>query len=103
MGVKIIVAACGTVSSYLDEIGNPQDVIGVIKPTCLAAVNATRNGKIGVMATTAAVNSKSYEYCIMNLNSSTKIYQQARTRLLFFITYLYSNLHLNLLKHAIFL
>ena len=85
MGVKIIIAACGTVSSYLDGIGNPQDVIGVIKPTCLAAVNATKNGKIGVMATAAAVNSKSYECCIMNLNSSARVYQQACPRLVHLI------------------
>lgn len=76
MDVKIIIAACGTVSSYLGEIKNTQDVIGVIYPTCLAAVNATKNGKVGVMATNAAVSSKSYECCIEKLNTDVNVFQQ---------------------------
>ncbi len=76
MGVKTVIAACGTVSSYLEEIGLKTDVTGVVNPTCLAAVNATKNGKIGVIGTAAAVNSKSYKQCIANLNSKLKVYQQ---------------------------
>ena len=48
--VKMIVIACGTVSSTaLDvlkkEYGVP--IIGVVEATSMAAINATKNGKIG--------------------------------------------------------
>lgn len=76
MNVKIIVAACGTVSSYLEGLEPETDVIGVIQSTCLAAVSASKNGKIGVMGTAAAVNSKSYERCIINLSPELSVYQQ---------------------------
>ncbi len=76
MDVKIVIAACGTVSSYLKELEFGPYIIGVTKPTCAAAVNITKNGKIGVMGTTAAVNSRSYESCITDLNPNIIIYQQ---------------------------
>jgi glutamate racemase len=77
LNVKVIVAACGTVSSYLEKLENADDVLGVIKPTCFAAVNSTKNGRIGVMGTAAAVNSMSYEHCITGLNPNLTVYRQA--------------------------
>ena len=56
--VKAIVAACNTASAYaLDELEQETDVpiIGVVKPGAKAAIEATRNGKIGVIATEATV------------------------------------------------
>ena len=61
--VKMIVVACGTISSVFGEkMGEGFSVpcMGVLKPTVEAAVSATRNGKIGLIATEATVASRSY-------------------------------------------
>lgn len=63
-GVKMIVVACGTISSVFGEkMGEGFSVpcMGVLKPTVEAAVKATKNGKIGLIATAATVSSRSYE------------------------------------------
>ena len=63
MGVKLIVAACGTVSSVApdlsDELGLPYT--GVVYPTCYTAVRATKNKRIGVIGTSATIRSHSYK------------------------------------------
>lgn len=62
--VKLILVACGTVSSVLGEnIGKGRNVpcMGVLEPTVRAAVSATKNGNIGLIATAATVASGSYE------------------------------------------
>lgn len=56
--VKAILAACGTVSSYLPCIN--EDIFGVVKPACAAAVKASKNKKIGILATNAAIKSEAY-------------------------------------------
>ena len=57
MGVKMIVAACGTVSSVApdlsDELGLPYT--GVVYPTCYTAVRTTKNGRIGVIQTIVGI------------------------------------------------
>lgn len=67
-GVKMLVIACNTASSavlrdarerYTRKYGIP--VVEVIQPAARRAVAATRNGKIGVIATEATVNSRAYE------------------------------------------
>ena len=58
--VKAIVAACNTASAYaLDEIERELDIpiIGVVKPGAKAAVETTRNGKIGVIGTEGTIGS----------------------------------------------
>ena len=57
-GVKAILAACGTVSSYLPCIS--EEIFGVVKPACAAAVKTSKNKKIGILATSAAIKSESY-------------------------------------------
>ncbi|HXK77531.1 MAG TPA: glutamate racemase [Oscillospiraceae bacterium] len=67
--VKLIIVACGTVSSVLaDEMGSrPVPCIGVVGPTAEAATAATKNGKIGLIATAATVASRSYEKAVKAL------------------------------------
>ena len=63
-GVKLILVACGTVSSVFgSELGSGCAVpcMGVVEPTVKAALSATKNGKIGLIATAATVASGSYE------------------------------------------
>ena len=55
-GVKAIVIACNTASSYaLDALRRSEDIpiIGVINAGARAAVSATKNGRIGVIGTDA--------------------------------------------------
>lgn len=67
-GVKVLVIACNSASAavlrdarerYTSRYGIP--VIEVIQPAVRRAVSATRNGKVGVIGTTATVGSRAYE------------------------------------------
>ena len=63
-GVKLILVACGPVSSVFgSELGSGCAVpcMGAVEPTVKAALSATKNGKIGLIATAATVASGSYE------------------------------------------
>ena len=62
--VKLIVVACGTVSSNVpaNQIKNLSvPYIDVISPTISAAVKATKNKRIGIIATPATIKSGSFE------------------------------------------
>lgn len=78
-GVKYIIAACGTVSSVI--VGNknfPDDICtGVILPTVEAACKATKNGRIGVIATGASIKSGNYERLIKEKLDGAKVYSKA--------------------------
>ena len=61
--VKLIIAACGTISSVMGsgtELCSDLPFIGVLKPAVQAACGATRIGKIGVIGTPATIRSGSY-------------------------------------------
>ena len=79
MGVKIIVAACGTVSSVApdltDQLGVPYT--GVVYPTCFSACQATRNGRIGVIGTAATIASHSYKDRIQKKHPEFTVVEQA--------------------------
>lgn len=62
-GVKLVVAACGTVSSNVPaaQIQNLSvPFIDVITPTISAAVKATKNKKVGIIGTPATIRSGSF-------------------------------------------
>lgn len=78
--VKTIVVACNTASAYaLEELEKEIDIpmIGVVKPGAKAAVEATRNGKIGVIATEGTIGSKIYSQYINNLNREATVIGKA--------------------------
>lgn len=78
--VKTIVVACNTASSAALPILKRHfkiPIIGVIAPGVKEAVYATRNKRIGVIATKATVNSRAYERQIKRINSSIKVFNQA--------------------------
>ena len=78
--VKTIVVACNTASAYaLDELERESDIpmIGVVKPGAKTAVQVTRNGKIGVIATEATIGSRIYSKYIKELNENVTIYGKA--------------------------
>ena len=77
-GVKMIIAACGTVSSVATNLKDelPVPFTGVVVPTATAAVKATRNGRVGVIGTSATVNSGSYKKEILRQSRDITVYQQ---------------------------
>lgn len=65
--VKMIIVACGTVSSVFGENlqeGHAVPCMGVLEPTVKATISATKNNRIGLIATAATVASGSYEKLI---------------------------------------
>ncbi len=60
--VKFIVAACGTVSTTAQEVLKTQPVpaMGVLEPTAEAALAASKNGRVGILGTTATVRSQAF-------------------------------------------
>lgn len=76
--VKMVVAACGTVSSVAPDLEKTLGVpyTGVVLPTCYTAINNTKNGRIGVIGTTATINSHSYKKRIQKKNSNIEVFEQ---------------------------
>ena len=79
MGVKYIIVACGTASAVAADTKEKLTVpmTGVVNPTAAAAVKATKNGKIGVIATAATVASHAYLRSIKALSPSCEVAEQA--------------------------
>ncbi|MCL2096689.1 MAG: glutamate racemase, partial [Oscillospiraceae bacterium] len=82
--VKIILAACGTVSSVamdcLKESFPDITIIGVVEAACLKAYgNAKRTGNksIGVIGTEAAISKGAYQRYIAELDPSLEVYTKA--------------------------
>ena len=81
--VKIIVAACGTVSSVAADTGEslPVPFVEVVTHSCYAAARATKNGKIGVLATSATVQSGAHREKLLSIMPDAKIIEQSGTLL----------------------
>ena len=78
--VKAIVVACNTASAYaLEDLEKEVDIpmIGVVKPGARAALMATANKKIGVVATEATINSGIYSRYIEEHDSEVSVIGKA--------------------------
>lgn len=78
--VKFILAACGTVSSILPaEYTNalPVPFVGVVDAAAAAAAAATKNGRIGVIGTSATIRSGSYEQRLHRANGAFRVFPKA--------------------------
>ncbi len=74
--VKLIIAACGTVSSVLGSGKSSDDDIpfsGVLLPAAQTACSITKNGKIGVIGTDATIKSGSYGKAIRSIRPDVKV------------------------------
>ena len=83
-GVKLIVAACNSVTSAaLPELQTELSVpvIGVLTPEAHAAVQATRNRRVGLLATQATVESGRYEALVRTLDAGVVLTPVACPRL----------------------
>ncbi len=77
---KVIVVACGTVSTVaIRELASENDIpiIGVVEPAGLAAAKATRNGQVGLIGTQASVRSGAYERMIASVNPDIQVLAEA--------------------------
>lgn len=79
-GVKAILIACNTVSAVAletlrEELTIP--IIGVVKPGAKAAVEATKNNRIGVIATKATIGSGIYEDFLRKTDPEIKVFKKA--------------------------
>ena len=75
--VKIIVVACNTSSALaLKELRKEFkiDIIGVIEAGARAAISVTKNKRIGIIGTTATIESKAYEEIIKRNDNKAKIF-----------------------------
>ncbi|MCA9400930.1 MAG: glutamate racemase [Candidatus Omnitrophica bacterium] len=78
--IKMVVVACNSSSSYaIPALQQSFDfpILGVILPGAKKACERTGNGKIGVIATSATVQSGSYQKTIRRINPTFKVYVQA--------------------------
>jgi glutamate racemase len=83
-GVKLVVVACNSATAAaLPELqtGLRVPVVGVIAPEAHAAVQATRNRRIGLLATQATVASGRYEELVRALDAGASVVSVACPRL----------------------
>ena len=83
-GVKLVVAACNSATAAAlpalqRRLAVP--VVGVLAPEAHAAVLATRNRRVGVLATEATVASGRYERLIRGLDAGVRVVSVAAPRL----------------------
>ncbi len=75
-GVKLIVAACNSATSAaLPELQELLEapIVGVITPEAHAAVQATRNRRVGLLATQATVSSRRYDELVHTLDAGVRL------------------------------
>ena len=79
-GVKAIVVACNTSTAVaIGDFRRRYDlpILGVIRPGASAAALATRNRRVGVIATPATVRSRAYFAAIKDENPAIEVYEHA--------------------------
>ena len=80
LGAKALLVACGTVSTNaLPALVAENDIpiLGVVEPSCAAAVRATGNKRVGLIATAASVRSGAYERRLAAMDSAIQVYAKA--------------------------
>jgi len=81
--VKALVVACNTSTAVaLRDLRARYDlpVLGVVRPGAAAAALATRNRRVGVIATPATVRSHAYFNAIKDENPAVEVYEHATPR-----------------------
>lgn len=73
--VKMIIAACGTVSAVAAKTakGLPVPFFEMVTPAAFGAVSVTKNNKIGVIGTAATINSRAHTRKILSLLPQAQI------------------------------
>jgi glutamate racemase len=84
IGVKLVVAACNSATAAaLPELQRELSVpvVGVLQPEAHAAALATRNRRVGLLATEATVTSGRYQALIATVDASVRVEAVACPRL----------------------
>ncbi len=75
--IKALVIACNTATtaalSHLQSVLTDIPVIGVVEPGALAAVTATENKKIAILATETTIASKAYQNLIQQMQPGAEV------------------------------
>jgi glutamate racemase len=80
LDVKAIVVACNTSTAVaLGDVRRRYDlpILGVVRPGAVAASLATRDRRVGVIATPATVRSRAYFNAIKDENPAIEVYEHA--------------------------
>ncbi len=78
--IKLLVVACNTASAVsLDTLRGRYSIpiIGVIEPGARRAVSVTRTGKVGVIGTSATIQSSAYAKAIKSINRDIEVVTRA--------------------------
>src|SRR5262245_43813526 len=78
--IKLLVIACNTASALAGErlaAECPVPIVGVIQPGARRAARATRNRKVGVIATEATVSSGAYERAMRSVRDDLEVGSRA--------------------------
>lgn len=78
--VKVIIAACNTVSAIaLEEVSGLYDlpIIGVLQPGARASCGITRNKRVGIIGTSATISSGAYTENIRKVDPGIKVFTSA--------------------------
>jgi len=87
-GVKFIVIACNSASSAALEVAQEYfdiPIIGVVEPGARAAVQVTRNRRIGIIGTQATISSRAYVKAVHSFDAGVKVFQQVTPKLADFV------------------
>lgn len=78
--VKMVIMACGTSSAIAFPVLKdkyPFPIISLIEPGSEAAVEASQNGKIGILATVGTINSGAYQKQIKEIKKEAEVLGEA--------------------------
>lgn len=82
-GIKMLVIACNTATSaalpHVRKMLYPMPVLGVVEPGAAAAVAASKNGRIAVVATEATIRGGAYQQAIGRLAPDARVVARACT------------------------
>jgi glutamate racemase len=84
-GAKLLVVACNAATSaalpalveHVSESGSDVDVLGVVSAESQLAVEATHNGRIGLLATPATVSTGAYEHAVHASDPNVELFSVA--------------------------
>ena len=85
-GAKLIVVACNSASSAAlpvlrDELDGRVPVVGVVRPESRLAAEATRSGRVGLLATPATVESGAYQRALAEAAPAAELHAVASAEL----------------------
>ena len=78
--VKLIVVACNTASSVaIDKLRSEFEipVIGMIEPGAKAAIETSKNKRIGVIGTDSTISNRAYSNELLKLDNSLEVFEKA--------------------------